>query len=71
MKLIHRIISAIIGLFSYDLSFTYYYKFVESDYDPINEYIKSEQFQKDFAKQVEEDTWGKGLPKIYMDDDGK
>ena len=64
MKLIHRIISATIGLFSYDLSFKYYYKFVESDYDPINEYIKSEQFQKDFAKQVEEDTWGKVLPKV-------
>jgi hypothetical protein len=38
--------------------------------DPINDYIKSEQFQKDFTKQVEKDTWGKGLPKIYMDNDG-
>lgn len=38
--------------------------------DPINTYLMSTQFQKDFAEQVEEDTWGKGLPKIYMDKDG-
>jgi hypothetical protein len=32
-------------------------------------YYLSEQFKKDFAEQVTKDTWGKGLPKIYMDDD--
>jgi hypothetical protein len=30
-------------------------------------YLKSKKFRKAFAKQVEKDTWGKGLPKIYMD----
>jgi hypothetical protein len=44
---------------------------MSEDKDPINEYLMSEQFQKDFAKQVEEDTWGKGLPKIYMDKEGR
>lgn len=39
--------------------------------DEINEYLKSEQFQKDFMEQVEKDTWGKGLPKIYMNDKGQ
>lgn len=71
MKLIHRIISAFIGLFSYDLSVQYYFKYVEPDYDPVNDYLKSEQFQQDFARRVEENTWGKGLPKIYMDDEGR
>lgn len=71
MKIIHRIISAIIGLVSYDLSFEYYYKFVAPDEDPVNDYLKSEEFQKDFARRVEEDTWGKGLPKIYMDKEGR
>lgn len=37
------------------------------DYDEINEYLQSKQFQDDFSKQVEKDTWDKGLPKIYMD----
>ena len=31
------------------------------------EYFKSEKFKKDFRKQVEEDTWQKGRPMIYMD----
>ena len=71
MKTIHRIISAFIGLFSYELSVQYYYKYVEADEDPVADYIKSEQFQQDFARRVEEDTWGKGLPKIYMDKEGR
>jgi hypothetical protein len=40
------------------------------DIDPIHEYIKSDKFREDFRKKVEEDTWGNGLPKIYMDNDG-
>lgn len=32
-------------------------------------YLKSKEFQESFQKQVEEDTWGKGRPKIYMDKD--
>jgi len=34
------------------------------------EYFKSEQFRQDFAQQVTKDTWGNGLPKIYMNDSG-
>ena len=71
MKLIHRFISAFIGIFSYDLYVEYYYKFVEPDKDPISDYIKSEKFQGDFMRQVEKDTWDKGLPKIYMDKEGR
>jgi hypothetical protein len=40
------------------------------DVDPIHEYIKSDKFREDFRKRVEKDTWGNGLPKIYMDNDG-
>ncbi len=32
-------------------------------------YLKSSEFQESFQKQIEEDTWGKGRPKIYMDKD--
>ena len=43
---------------------------MKEDKDLINEYLMSEQFKKDFAKQVEKDTWDKDLPKIYMDKQG-
>ena len=33
-----------------------------------SEYFKSEQFKEDFRKKVEQDTWEKGLPMIYMDE---
>lgn len=42
----------------------------EDEEDDVYEYLKSKQFIKDFADAVERDTWGKGLPKIYMDDHG-
>ena len=35
-----------------------------------SEYFKSNKFKEDFRKKVEEDTWEKGLPMIYLDDDG-
>ena len=38
--------------------------------DEIENYLKSEQFTKDFQDIVEQDTWDKGLPKIYMDKEG-
>ena len=47
---------------------------MSDDKDPVNEYLKSEQFQKDFSDQVTKDTWGyptkdgRGLPKIYMNE---
>ena len=34
------------------------------------EYFKSEEAQQLFQEMVEHDTWGKGLPKIYMDKKG-
>lgn len=33
-------------------------------------YFNSDKFAEDFKKQVEKDTWGKGLPKIYMNEKG-
>ena len=30
----------------------------------------SEQFRESFRKRVEEETWGKGRPMVYLDDDG-
>ena len=33
-----------------------------------SEYFKSEKFKEDFRKKVEEDTWEKGLPMIYIDE---
>ena len=33
-----------------------------------SEYFKSEKFQEDFRKKVEEDIWEKGLPMIYIDE---
>lgn len=35
-----------------------------------SEYFKSNKFKEDFRKKVEEDTWEKGLPMIYLDDNG-
>ena len=35
-----------------------------------SEYFKSNKFKEDFRKKVEEDTWEKGLPMIYIDDNG-
>lgn len=32
--------------------------------------LNSQEFRDSFARQVEEDTWGQGLPKVYMDKDG-
>lgn len=40
------------------------------DTDEVGDYLRSDQFRKDFAEQVRKDTWGKGLPMIYMDKDG-
>lgn len=35
-----------------------------------SEYLKSNKFKEDFRKKVEEDTWEKGKPMIYIDDNG-
>lgn len=36
--------------------------------EEISAYFKSDQFKESFQRQVEADTWGKGRPKIYMND---
>ena len=36
--------------------------------DEIGEFLKSEEFIKGFREQVEKDTWGKGLPMVYLKD---
>ena len=35
-----------------------------------HEYLRSEQFIQDMAAAVKKDTWGKGFPMIYLDDNG-
>ena len=36
--------------------------------DEVEKFIKSEEFKKGFREQVEKDTWGKGLPMVYLKD---
>lgn len=36
----------------------------------LEEYLKSKEFQKDIKKFIEQETWGKGFPKIYLDKNG-
>lgn len=36
----------------------------------LEEYLKSKEFQKDIKKFIEQETWGKELPKIYLDKNG-
>ena len=40
------------------------------DNNRVKEVFASKEFQEAFRKQVEKDTWGNGLPKVYMDEDG-
>jgi hypothetical protein len=40
------------------------------DNNRVKEAFASKEFQEAFRKQVEKDTWGNGLPKIYMDEEG-
>jgi hypothetical protein len=50
-----------------------YFKQKKDNYPSFEEelkYFSSQEFRIGFAEQVEKDTWGNGLPKIYMDSDG-
>lgn len=40
--------------------------------DDIDEmkFFQSKEFREGIRKTIEENTWGKGLPKIYLDKDG-
>lgn len=33
-----------------------------------SEYFQSEEFKENFRKKVEQETWEKGLPMIYMNE---
>jgi hypothetical protein len=33
-------------------------------------HLRSEQFKESFKKRVEEQTWGKDLPLVYLDENG-
>ena len=41
------------------------------DNDLVVELFNSEEFKKNFEKQVNKDTWDKNLPKVYMNDKGQ
>jgi len=40
------------------------------DNDLVSELFNSPEFKQAFKKQIDADTWGQGLPKVYMDKDG-
>lgn len=46
---------------------------LDGDVEEIDEVamFNSEEFKEAFRKQVEADTWDKGLPKVYMNDEGQ
>lgn len=36
----------------------------------LSEFFNSKEFKDGVKKIIEEDTWDRGLPKIYLDNDG-
>lgn len=40
------------------------------DNDKVMDNFKSIEFKEKFVEQVKKDTWGNGIPMIYMDKDG-
>ena len=43
---------------------------MDKEEEKIAKVLRSEQFKESFRKMVEEDTWGKDLPLVYLDEDG-
>jgi len=43
---------------------------MDKEENEISKLIKSEKFKESFRKRVEEETWGKDLPMVYLDEDG-
>lgn len=39
-------------------------------YESEAEFFQSEEFKKGIREIIERDTWGKGRPMIYMDEEG-
>lgn len=40
------------------------------DEDLVSDFFRSDEFKDSFRKQIEADTWGKGQPMVYMDENG-
>jgi hypothetical protein len=38
--------------------------------DNVKEVLESKEFKEAFRQQVEKDTWGNGLPMVFMNDNG-
>ena len=39
--------------------------------DLESEYFQSKEFKDAISKQIKKDTWGQGLPMVYMNDEGQ
>jgi hypothetical protein len=46
-------------------------KEIDEEDDEWVKYLTSDQFKEDYRKQVEKDTWGQGLPMVYMNNEGQ
>lgn len=44
--------------------------YIELGEEQLSSYLKSDEFKNDFHERVKKDTWGNGLPMIYMDENG-
>jgi hypothetical protein len=43
---------------------------MDKEEDKISKALRSEQFKESFRKRVEEQTWGKDMPMVYLDENG-
>ena len=43
---------------------------MDKEEDKISKVLRSEQFKESFRKRVEEQTWGKDMPMVYLDENG-
>ena len=43
---------------------------MDKEEDKISKALRSKKFKESFRKRVEEETWGKDKPMVYLDDDG-
>ena len=43
---------------------------MDKEEEKISKVLRSDQFKESFRKRVEEETWGKDLPLVYLDEDG-
>ena len=43
---------------------------MDKEEEKLANHLRSEQFRESFKKRVEEETWGKDRPMVYLDDNG-